>query len=165
MSPPSQPDQSFSLFPSARRSHLFAILCFLLAVPGVMAWWLENEPGSGDDLLYVFLSVPWLIGGIYLLRRGRKPILHADREGLTYFPYDDPVARLRDGAEVRVAWTEIESVALSRLGRPAVLPFMILHTFDGRRVELPLAALGLTFDELLERLQAAAGSVHLLVER
>jgi len=129
-----------------------------------MAWWLENEPGPGDDVLYVFLSVPWVVGGIYLLRRGRNPILHADRGGLTYIPYDDPVARLRDGAEVRVAWTEIESVSFSRLGGPAVVPFMILRTFDGRRVELPLAALGLTFDELAERLQTAAGPVHLPID-
>jgi hypothetical protein len=130
-----------------------------------MAWWLENEPGSGDDVLYVFLSVPWVIGGIYLLRRGRSPILHADRRGLTYVPYDDPVARLRNGAEVRVAWTAIESVSFSRLGQPAVVPFMVLRTFDGHRVELPLAALGLTFEELAERLQTAAGSVRLPIDR
>jgi hypothetical protein len=42
---------------------------------------------------------------------------------------------------------------------------MVLCTFDGHRVELPLAALGLTFGELAERLQTAAGSVRLPIDR
>jgi hypothetical protein len=137
----------------------------VLAIPGVMAWLVENGPGPGDDALFVFLSLPWIAGGMYLVLRERRPIIHADRRGLTYVPYDDPVARVRYGREVHVEWPEIESVFFELLGNPALVPYMVVTTFDGRRVQLPLGALGLPFEQLAERLQAAAEPHLLPLER
>jgi hypothetical protein len=160
-----RPDGTFSIFPSTGRSWIFAILCVLLGIPGVMAWLLENEPGAGDDVLYVFLSVPWFLGGAYLLRRGRRPILQANGDGLVFFPYDDPVASVRYGSRVEVPWGAIASITAARVGAPAVLPMMLIFTVDGRRLELPLAVIGVGFDELVARLQRAADPVRLPIDR
>jgi hypothetical protein len=160
-----RPDGAFSIFPSSGRSWVFAVLCFLLGIPGIMAWLVENEPGIGDDVLYVFLSVPWFLGGGYLLRRRRRPILRADGRGLVLFPYDDPVASLRYGSRVEVPWAAVASITARRVGSPAVFPVMLITTADGGRLELPLAIIGIGFDELSGRLQAAAGPIALPIER
>jgi hypothetical protein len=157
-------DRGFTIYPSFRRSWIFAIASFLLAVPGVMILLTENGPGLADDFLSWGLIAFGVGGGLYLLLRRRRPVLSADASGLTYMPYDDPVARIRYGREIRVPWSTITSISEQLVGSPAVVPVVVIGTVDGRRVELPRMMLGLTSGELRDRLQEAAGDVPLPFE-
>jgi hypothetical protein len=157
-------DRGFTIYPSFGRSWIFAIGAFLLTVPGVMILLTENGPGLTDDILSWGLIAFGVGGGLYLLIRRRRPVFSADASGLTYVPYDDPVARIRYGREIRIPWSTISSIAERLVGSPAVVPVVVIGTVDGRRIELPRMMLGLSFGELRDRLQEAAGEVPLPFE-
>lgn len=147
------------VFPSGRRTAPFLVACLLLVAVFLTV---AVAYGPSDRVFLPFLGAAafFAAGSVYLVRRVRKPLLRLNQNGLTYFPFDDPITWLRFRGRAFVPWLDIREIQFRRVR--GMLFLSVIGARAGQRpLVIPLSLIPMATSELLREVEARAPHVRM----